>query len=101
MNEATVTSRMSSLTKERAQKVFSKRGTNASKVINTLFERVIAEGDVSFLLESERQKETLEKQNLKRAIEFVDSIPRSNESRFDNMSKREIKKQRLVDRGLL
>ncbi len=42
-----------------------------------------------------------EKENLARSIGFVDSIPIERKSKFDEMSKNEIKTLRLKDKGLL
>lgn len=47
------------------------------------------------------EKGMLKKENLARFIEFVDSIPIERKSKFDDMSKNEIKMLRLKDRGLL
>ncbi len=101
MNEATVSSRMPESTKRQAQQILEKNGTNTSKVINALFERIVEEGGISFLMPKTEDKQELQAQNLKRAIEFIDSIPIKRTSKFDNMTHSEIKMQRLKDRGLL
>lgn len=99
--EATVTSRMPESTKKQVQGILRRSGTNSSKVINALFNKIIEEGGVSFLASDEEKKQELTLQNRKRAIEFVDSIPVSRTTQFDNMTSSEIREQRLKDRGLL
>ena len=101
MVDATVTSRVPASTKIKVQRILKQNGTNSSKVINALFDRIVEEGNIAFLSNSAKEKEVLMKQNLKRAIEFVDSIPNPKANKFDEMSSSEIKMQRLKDRGLL
>ncbi len=101
MVESTVTSRMPASTKDKAQIILKRNGTNSSKVINTLFERIIEEGNIAFLTDNKDEKQTLQEENLKRAIEFADSIPVDRVSKFDCMTKSEVKARRLADRGLL
>ena len=101
MNEATVTSRMSAIKKMQVQEILERNGTNLSRVINTVFDRIAKEDGIGFLAETEKEKHTFKKESLARSIEFVDSIPIEKKSKFDEMSKNEIKMLRLKDKGLL
>ena len=101
MIEATVTSRVPASTKKQVQGILKRNGTNSSKVINSLFNRIAKEGNISFLSNMQEEKEALKKQNLERAVTFIDSIPIERKNQFAEMSDSEIKAQRLKDRGLL
>ena len=101
MVEATVTSRMPASTKNKVQQILKRNGTNSSRVINALFDRIIEEGNVAFLSNNAKEKQNLMEQNLQRAVEFVDSVPVARGSKFDNMTHSEIKALRLKSRGLL
>ena len=100
MVEATVTSRIPKRTKDEAQKILSRNGTNSSRVINTLFARIVDEGSISFLVD-EKHEEKTDDELLRRAVMFVDDIPIARKSEFGQMTKSEIKMKRLQDRGLL
>ena len=50
MVEATVTSRMPASTKSKVQLILKRNGTNSSRVINALFDRIIEEGNVAFFV---------------------------------------------------
>ena len=101
MNDATVTSRMPATKKMQVQEILERNGTNPSRVINAVFDRITKEEGISFLAETKKEKGMFKKENLVRSIEFVDSIPIEKKSKFDAMSKNDIKMQRLKDRGLL
>ena len=101
MNEATVTSRIPATTKLEAQKILERVGTNSSRVINSLFDRIVEEDGIAFLSAHAKDGDEAGAQGFKRAIEFIDSIPVSRSGKFDDMTKNEIKMQILKDRGLL
>ena len=101
MVEATVTSRMPASTKSKVQQILKRNGTNSSKVINALFDRIIDEGGIAFLATSAHEKQALKEQNLQRAVEFVDSVPVARTSEFDNMTHAQVKARRLKSRGLM
>ena len=101
MVEATVTSRIPASTKNKVQKILKRNGTNSSKVINALFERIVEEGNIAFLSKDAQEKQVMIDENFERAVAFVDSIPQPRTSKFDNMTHAEIKLQRLKDRGLI
>ena len=101
MVEATVTSRMPASTKSKVQQILKRNGTNSSKVINALFDRIIDEGGIAFLSTNADEKQALREQNLQRAVEFVDSIPVARTSEFDSMTHAQVKASRLKHRDLM
>ncbi len=101
MIDATVSSRMPAAKKAQAQKILERAGTNSSQVINALFDRIVQEGNVHFLMSEPEENDKQKREHLARAFEIVDSIPISRKSEFDNMSETEIRMRRLKDRGLL
>ena len=99
--ETTVTSRIPVTTKTEAQRILKQNGTNPSRVINELFDRIVEEGGIDFLSPKAEDKNTPNIQNFARAIDFVDSIPVSRNGMYDDFSSSEIKLQILKGRGLL
>lgn len=97
MNEAMVTGRMGAEKKARGGRVLQKNGLSASQIINLLYDRLIREGNADFLTdEHPRDNATWES-----AARFVDSLSVRQETRFDNMSKAQIRVERLKSRGLM
>lgn len=64
-----------------------------------MHDRLIEEGDASFLLSSEDVEKTSGKRE--DAAHFADSLPRKRDSRFHAMTKPEIKMKRLSAREVL
>ena len=97
MSDAMVTARMSPEKKEAANRVFEQLGTNASRAINDLYDYVIANKELP--TEEEMYVESLESRLREAAVWFDEvSLPMGN--RFATMSDSEIKRERLVSRGL-
>lgn len=98
MGDAMVTGRMSEDKKLRGGNVLKRSGINVSQCINLLYDRMIEEGNIDFLT-----KETPVEDNSKwrNAAEFVDSLSEPQTTRFDTMTKAEIRMARLKDRGLM
>ena len=100
MGSAMVTGRMDSRKKSAATRILEREGMGASQAINLMYDRIIEEGDVSFLAEDDTQ---LLPDDDRWAIgaKFVDSLTCKRKSRFDDMSKSEIRVERLASRGLI
>ena len=98
MEQSMVTGRMSKSKKEKAVRILNKEGLNASAAINMMFDRIIDTGNADFLRKSPRK---LSAGDWKTAAGFVDSLSQKRTTRFDNMTKAEIKMDRLKNRGLV
>ena len=96
MADAMVTARMSQEKKEAGNRVLEQLGTNASQVVNRLYDYVLENKKLPFQEEQGRRKYTQEE--IAEAIAWVDSIPRKD--RFSTMTDDEIRRERLVSRGL-
>lgn len=96
MTDAMVTGRMDASKKAAGLRVLENAGLNASQAINLLFDRLVESGNAEFLTGQTLSAE----ERWQEALRFVDSIPRKRTSRFDHMSKAEIKMSRLAARGL-
>ena len=96
MADAMVTARMSQEKKEAGNRVLEQLGTNASQVVNRLYDYVLENKKLPFPEEQGRRKYTQEE--IAEAIAWVDSIPRKD--RFSTMTDDEIRRERLVSRGL-
>lgn len=98
MDEAMVTGRMDREKKIRGGRVLERSGLTASHAINLLYDRLIEEGSADFLSGRGASTSTFAWQN---ATRFVDSLSERRPSRFDDMTKAEIRADRLKSRGLL
>lgn len=98
MADAMVTGRMTAHKKSKGNLVLSRMGISASEAINILYDRLIADQDISCLMP---QLPAPSKLDWERAFALVDSISKPVHSRFDTMSPSEIKADRLKSRGLL
>lgn len=96
MADAMVTARMSAEKKEAGNRMLEQLGTNASQAVNRLYDYVLEKKQLPFPEQQERRKHTQEE--IAQAIAWVDSIPRRD--RFSTMTDDEIKRERLVSRGL-
>lgn len=97
MNEAMVTGRMGADKKARGGRILQKSGLSASQVINLLYDRIIREGNAEFLLD-EGARDNAAWEN---AARFVDSLSVEQATRFDDMTKAQIRVDRLKSRGLM
>lgn len=97
MAEAMVTGRMSESKKKKGGNILKREGLNASQAINLLYDRLIEEGEASFLTGAQQR----DADRWRAAAEFVDSLSEHRVTRFDTMTKAEIKMERLKSRGLM
>ena len=99
MATSMVTGRMDNYKKERGAQVLAQAGLTASQAINLMYDRIISEQDAAFLLPDAQAAPRAERVQL--TTNFVDSLSRKRSSRFDNMTRAEIKAERLASRGLM
>ena len=96
MADAMVTARMSAEKKEAGNRMLEQLGTNASQAVNRLYDYVLEKKQLPFPEQQGRRKYTQEE--IAQAIAWVDSIPRRD--RFSTMTADEIRRERLISRGL-
>lgn len=96
MSSVMVTGRMDSRRKQRGLAILEREGSNASQAINRMFDRIIESNSAEFLFEEKDASESL-----RAAASFVDSLSEKRVSRFDSMSKEEIRRERLSSRGVI
>lgn len=95
MNEAMVTGRMGAEKKARGGRLLQKSGLSASQAINLLYDRIIREGNAEFLLEEGLRDDAA----WENAARYVDSLTVEQATRFDDMTKAQIRTDRLKNRG--
>ncbi len=93
-----VTGRIDEEKKARGARVLAASGLNASQAINLMYDRLIEENSVDFLSVTPAQSNP---ERWQQAQAFVQSLVVPATSRFDEMSKAEIKMDRLRSRGLV
>lgn len=96
MADAMVTARMSAEKKEAGNRMLEQLGTNASQAVNRLYDYVLEKKQLPFPEQQGRRKYMQEE--IAQAIAWVDSIPRRD--RFSTMTDDEIRRERLISRGL-
>ncbi len=98
MEDAMVTGRMSAEKKAAGNAVLEKAGFNASQAINALYDRLVETKSVDFLFDRH-----VSPQQWKAAAKVVDSIasPVPIHTRFDDMTRGQIKLERAKSRGLV
>ena len=96
MENAMVTGRMSAEKKAAGAKVLAKAGLNASQAVNLLYDKLVEEQNAEFL--THRKPEPREWES---ALKFIDAIASSVpiNTRFDNMTRGEIKLERAKAKG--
>lgn len=99
MDDSMVTARMLAEKKRRGAGVLAREGLSASQAINLMYDRMIEEGEAGFLRSdtsciSDREKWAA-------AVSFVDSLTSKQSSRFDDMTKTEVRMERLRSKGLV
>lgn len=97
MSSVMVTGRMDSRKKQRGLAILEREGSNASQAINRMFDRIIESNSAGFLFEEKRDTS----ESLRAAASFVDSLSEKRASRFDSMSREEIKRERFSSRGVI
>lgn len=100
MADAMVTARMSQARKDMGTQALADIGIKPSAAINKLYEYVIAHGDLPEGLRDD-SRTGVSADEWAQAIAFVDGIPALRSSRFADMSDDEIKRERMISRGLM
>lgn len=95
--DAMVTGRMSQAKKELGNQVLGELGTNASQVINELYDYVISRRALPFSVPDEGREA-----RLRAAVAAVDAVPKVVlDERFAAMDVRRARMERLADAGLM
>lgn len=98
MADAMVTGRMPEQKKQRGMHALQRSGLNASQAVNLLFDRLIEEGNADFLLQDSPMPAA---ERWVSAARFVDGLSHKRTTRFDAMTKEEVKLDRLAAKGLM
>ncbi|MCD8200012.1 MAG: type II toxin-antitoxin system RelB/DinJ family antitoxin [Coriobacteriaceae bacterium] len=98
MDDAMVTGRMDADKKARGNRILQRDGLSASQAINLMYDRLIQEGNAEFLAQ---QTPSFTAEDWQNAADFIDSLSLPLPSRFDTMTKAEIRMERLKKRGLV
>lgn len=100
MADVMVTARMSPDKKSRGNRMLAQLGTNASRAINGLYDYVIEHG--SLPMEKDEERAPL-KDRLADASAWFDSLVDASliDERFSSMTDEEIRRERLMARGLV
>lgn len=93
-----VIARMDAEKIERGNRILAREGLTASEAINLMYDRLIADQSAAFLISGDEEPAL---QTGAWQTNVVDSISEPRTSRFDDMSRAEIKADRLRSRGLL
>ena len=96
MDDAMVTGRMSAEKKAAGARVLAKAGLNASQAINLLYDKLEEEQNADFLIHKKPEPHEWES-----ARKFIDGLasPFPINTRFDNMTRGEIKLERAKAKG--
>lgn len=95
MSDGMVTARMSQAKKHEGGRVLQELGLSASQAINQFYDYLIAHKSTPF----DEAAADEARPTLAQALAYVQSIPRT--SRFSTMTDEEIKRERLVSKGLV
>lgn len=98
MGMTMVIARMDAEKIERGNRVLAREGLTASEAVNLMYDRLIADQSAAFLIP---EGEEPARQTGAWQANVVDTISEPCTSRFDDMSRAEIKADRLRSRGLL
>lgn len=98
MADAMVTGRMPEQKKQRGMRALQRSGLNISQAVNLMFDRLIEEGNADFLLQGDLKPVS---ERWASSASFVDGLSRKRATRFDTMTKAEIKLERLAAKGLV
>ena len=99
MDDAMVTARMTAEKKRRGASVLTRDGLSASQAINLMYDRLIDEGKAGFLLSGDGCPG--DEARWVAAAQFVDALTSKRTSRFDDMTKAEVRRERLRAKGLM
>ncbi len=95
--DAMVTARMPQGKKDAATDVLRELGTSHSQFINDAYDYIIKNRRLPLSDDSKQWSE----QEIRTALAFIDSIPVRSANEYANMSTEEIKRERMLKRGLM
>ncbi len=99
MADAMVTARMPKEKKEAGNRILEQMGTNASQVVNRLYDYVLEKKELPF---EEKKTHTYTKEEIAQAAAFVDSLSTKRTAGiFESMTAKDAKRIRLAKKGLL
>lgn len=100
MEDSMVTGRMPQKKKEAGNDVLQRAGLSASAAINRMYDLLIENGNADFLNPPAR---VFSKKDWANAASYVQSLklPFSVDDRFENMTKAQVKAERLAQKGLM
>ena len=96
MDDAMVTGRMSASKKAAGAKVLEKAGLNASQAVNMLYDKLVEEQNADFLMH--KKPEPREWESAAKLIDFLGGSTPIH-TRFDSMTRGEIKLERAKSKG--
>lgn len=99
MPDAMVTARMSPEKKEAGNRILEQLGTNASQAINRLYDYLLEKKQLPFPDQQERREYSQEE--IAKAIAWANDLKVDVPSRFANMTLKEVRRERLIARGLM
>ena len=92
MDDSMVTARMLDEKKRKGARILAREGLSASQAINLMYDKMIEEGEASRIGDEAKWAA---------ASRFVDSLSSKRASRFDDMTKAEVRMERLRSRGMM
>ena len=99
MDDSMVTARMLDEKKRKGARILAREGLSASQAINLMYDKMIEEGEAGFLrADSSRIGDEAK---WAAASRFVDSLSSKRASSFDDMTKAEVRMERLRSRGMM
>lgn len=99
MADAMISARMSAEKKEAGNRILESLGTNASQAVNDLYDFVIRNKQLPFAPKQELGLHKYTKEQIAEAVRAVDSLVTHDvDSRFANMSLKDIKRMRLEEK---
>lgn len=93
MSDAMVTARMSSTKKDAGNRILEQLGTNASQVVNDLYDYVVENGMLPW--QAARPQHSVNKKELKAAMQWVDGLQMDLPSEVSSMTIKDAKRARL------
>ena len=101
MNDSMVTARMSRAKKEAGGRVLSKLGSNASQLINDVYDYLIANNASPCENEGRIESTPINRARIAEALVSIEGLCLPQENRFATMDDAAIKRDRLSRRGLI
>ena len=100
MNDALVTARMPQAKKEAGSHVLAQIGSNASQVINDVYDYLIAHGSSPCSQAQSHPNEVITPERITAALADIEDMCLPADNRFSTMADDDIKREQLARRGL-